>query len=290
MIWLSARWKLFLMIAPAFIVFSLFIVYPVGYSLWYSFTNFVGFGTPHFVGAKNYVTLAKDPLFWSTLHNTFIILVLSVVVLIPGAFFLALLLQRNIPGAGLLRALVFAPAIIAPILVGLIWIFILDPKLGLINKVLSLFNIMHPPVWIGGNTLTPYSVSLVFIWSSLGFAMTIFYAGLQVLPADVMEASRIDGATGFQQMRYVMVPMMRETFAIVAVLIITNVFKIFELVYQLTGGGPVHQSEVLVSYMYYITFTVQRYGPGMALAVIITVLGAIFSIGYLLILRERRLA
>jgi raffinose/stachyose/melibiose transport system permease protein len=278
------------MIAPAFIVFSLFIAYPVGYSLWYSFTNFVGFGTPHFVGAKNYVTLAKDPIFWSTLHNTFIILVLSVVVLIPSAFLLAMLLQRKILGVGILRALIFAPAIIAPILVGLIWVFILDPKLGLINNVLSLFGITHPPVWIGGDTLTPYSVSLVFIWSSLGFAMTIFYAGLQVLPADVMEASRIDGATGFQQMRYVMVPMMRETFAIVTVLIITNVFKIFELVYQLTGGGPVHRSEVLVSYMYYITFTVQRYGPGMALAVIITVLGAIFSIGYLLILRERRLA
>jgi raffinose/stachyose/melibiose transport system permease protein len=277
------------MIAPTVIVFSVFFVYPVGYSLWYSCTNFVGFGAPRFVGAQNYLTLAKDPIFWSSLHNTFIILVLSVVVLIPSAFLLAMLVRRKIPGAGALRALVFAPAIIAPILVGLIWVFILDPKLGLINKVLGLFGITHPPVWIGGNTLTPYSVSLVFIWSSVGFAMTIFYAGLQVLPADVMEASSIDGATGFQQMRYVTVPMMGETFAIVTVLIVTNVFKIFELVYQLTGGGPVHRSDVLVSYMYFITFTVQRYGPGMALAVIITVLGAIVSIG-LLYLRGRRLA
>jgi raffinose/stachyose/melibiose transport system permease protein len=288
-VWLSARWKLFLMIAPAVIVFSVFIVYPVGYSLWFSFTNFVGFGTPHFVGAKNYVTLANDPIFWSSLHNTFIILVLSVVILIPCAFLLAMLLRQRIPGAGALRAFVFAPAIIAPILVGLIWVFILDPKLGLINKVLGFVGITHPPVWIGGNTLTPYSVALVFIWSSLGFAMTIFYAGLQVLPTDVMEASRIDGATGFQQMRYVTMPMMRGTFGIVTVLIVTNVFKIFELVYQLTDGGPVHRSEVLVSYMYFITFTVQRYGPGMALAVIITVLGAIVSIG-LLYIRGRRVA
>lgn len=289
MVWLSARWKLFLMIAPAVIVFSVFIVYPVGYSLWFSFTNFVGFGTPHFVGAKNYVTLANDLIFWSSLHNTFIILVLSVVILIPCAFLLAMLLRQRIPGAGALRAFVFAPAIIAPILVGLIWVFILDPKLGLINKVLGFVGITHPPVWIGGNTLTPYSVALVFIWSSLGFAMTIFYAGLQVLPTDVMEASRIDGATGFQQMRYVTMPMMRETFGIVTVLIVTNVFKIFELVYQLTDGGPVHRSDVLVSYMYFITFTVQRYGPGMALAVIITVLGAIVSIG-LLYIRGRRVA
>lgn len=289
MVWLSSRWKLFIMIAPAVIVFTVFLAYPVVYSLWFSFTNFVGFGTPRFVGAKNYITLAKDPIFWSSLHNTFIILVISVVILIPCAFLLAMLLQQKIPGVGALRAFVFAPAIIAPILVGLIWVFILDPKLGLINQVLGRLGITHPPVWIGGNTLTPYSVALVFIWSSLGFAMTIFYAGLQVLPADVMDASRIDGATGFQQMRYITVPMMRETFAIVTVLIVTNVFKIFELVYQLTGGGPVHRSDVLVSYMYFITFTVQQYGPGMALAVIITVLGGIVSIG-LLYIRGRRLA
>jgi raffinose/stachyose/melibiose transport system permease protein len=288
-VWLSSRWKLCIMIAPAVIVFTVFLAYPVGYSLWFSFTNFVGFGTPHFVGAKNYITLAKDPIFWSSLHNTFIILVISVVILIPGAFLLAMLLRQKIPGAGALRAFVFAPAIIAPILVGLIWVFILDPKLGLINQILGRLGIIHPPVWIGGNTLTPYSVALVFIWSSLGFAMTIFYAGLQVLPTDVMEASRIDGATGLQQMRYVTVPMMRETFAIVTVLIVTNVFKIFELVYQLTDGGPVHRSDVLVSYMYFITFTVQQYGPGMALAVIITILGAIVSIG-LLYIRGRRLA
>lgn len=289
MVWLSSRWKLFIMIAPAVIVFTVFLAYPVVYSLWFSFTNFVGFGTPRFVGAKNYITLAKDPIFWSSLHNTFIILVISVVILIPCAFLLAMLLQQKIRGVGALRAFVFAPAIIAPILVGLIWVFILDPKLGLINQVLGRLGITHPPVWIGGNTLTPYSVALVFIWSSLGFAMTIFYAGLQVLPADVMDASRIDGATGFQQMRYITVPMMRETFAIVTVLIVTNVFKIFELVYQLTGGGPVHRSDVLVSYMYFITFTVQQYGPGMALAVIITVLGGIVSIG-LLYIRGRRLA
>jgi raffinose/stachyose/melibiose transport system permease protein len=289
-VWLSARWKLWIMIAPAAIVFSVFIVYPVGYSLWYSFTNFVGFGTPHFVGIKNYVTLEQDPIFWSSLHNTLIILVLSIVVLIPGAFLLAVMLRRKIPGAPALRALVFAPAIMAPILVGLIWIFILDPKLGLINTMLGLFGVTHPPTWIGGDTLTPYSVSLVFIWSSIGFAMTIFFAGLQGLPADVLEASAIDGATNFQQLRYIVVPMLRETFAIVTVLMITNVFKIFELVYELTDGGPVHRSEVLVSYMYFITFTLQQYGKGMALAVFITVLGAIISVCYLLLLRGRRRA
>ena len=111
--------------------------------------------------------------------------------------------------------------------------------------------------------------------------MTIFYAGLQLLPGDVMEAAQLDGAAAWQQLRYVTIPMMRETFAIVAILLITNVFKIFELVYMLTGGGPVHRSETLVSYMYFVTFTNQRYGSGMAIAVVVFVLGAVSPLGYL---------
>jgi raffinose/stachyose/melibiose transport system permease protein len=286
-VWLSSRWKIALMIAPAAVLFSLFVVYPVIYSLGFSFTKFQGFGEPEFIGFDNYVTLADDPFFWQSLQNTLVILVVSVALLVPLSFGLALLLRRRIPGVGALRALVFGPAIIAPILVGLIWVFILDPKIGLLNRLLVGAGLPAVP-WIGGDTLTPYAISVVFIWSSVGFAMTIFYAGLQVLPADVMEASAIDGATGWQRVRFVTIPMMRETFAIVTILLITNVFKIFELVYMLTGGGPVHRSETLVSYLYFITFTNQQYGLGMAIAVIVTILGAAVSIGYLVLSRERR--
>jgi raffinose/stachyose/melibiose transport system permease protein len=287
MIWVSSRWKIVLMVAPALIVFTGFVIYPVLYSLGFSFTKFQGFGAPEWIGLDNYAALAADPFFWQSLQNTIIILVVSLAILIPASFGLALLLRRRITGGGTLRALVFGPAIIAPILVGLIWVFILDPKIGLLNRLLAVFG--APPVqWIGGDTLTPYAVALVFIWSSIGFAMTIFYAGLQLLPSDVMEASSIDGATGWQQLRLITVPMMRETFAIVTILMITNVFKIFELVYMLTGGGPVHRSETLVSYMYFVTFTNQQYGYGMALAVIITVLGAVVSVGYLVVSRGRK--
>ena len=289
MVWISSRWKLVVMIGPALILFSVFVVYPVVYSMGFSLTKFQGFGTPEFVGFKNYVALADDPFFWQSLQNTVVILVVSIVLLVPLSFGLALLLRRRIPGGAGLRALVFGPAIIAPILIGLIWVFILDPKIGLVNRLLAGIGI-HPVQWIGGDILTPYAVSAVFIWSSIGFAMTIFYAGLQVLPEDVMEASSLDGATGWQQLRYVTVPMMRETFAIVAILLITNVFKIFELVYMLTGGGPVHRSDTLVSYMYFVTFTNQQYGSGMAIAVIVTVLSAIVSIGYLTLSRERKSA
>jgi len=287
LIWLSSRWKLLVMLVPTIAFFTVFVVYPVGFSLYYSFTNFIGFGPAAWVGGANYLTLFTNPLFWVSLRNTAVILVLSVVVLIPLSFLLATLMRRNFRGAGILRALVFAPGIIAPILVGLIWVFILDPQFGLVDALLKDAGVAHPPEWIGGNTLGPISVAIVFIWSTIGFAMTIFYAGLQLLPGDVLEASALDGAGGFKQIWNITVPMLRETFAITTVLVITNVFKIFELVYQLTGGGPVHKSETLVSYMYFITFTSQQYGPGMAFAVIITVLGALVSVGYLFLLRNR---
>lgn len=284
--WVSSRWKILLMLAPTLVVFTTFVVYPVIYSGIFSFSRFQGFGNSSWIGFDNYTALLQDPFFWQSLQNTVVILVVALVILIPASFALALLLRRAIPGRGVLRALVFGPAIIAPILVGLIWVFILDPKIGLLNRVLEALG--APAIqWIGGDYLTPISVAIVFIWSSVGFAMTIFYAGLQMLPADVMEASALDGATGWQQIRFITIPIMRETFAIVTILMITNVFKIFELVYMLTGGGPVHRSETLVSYMYYVTFTNQQYGYGMALAVIITILGALVSLGYLAAVRRK---
>lgn len=284
--WISTPPKIFLMLLPAMIVFTMFVAYPVGYSLAFSFTKFQGFSTPKWIGIQNYTHVLEDAFFWQSLLNTIIILVVGLGILVPTSFALALLLRVRIPGNGILRSLVFGPAIIAPILVGLIWVFILDPKVGLLNRLLAMAGVPGVP-WIGGDVLTPYAVAVVFIWSSVGFAMTIFYAGLQTLPTDVMEASSLDGATGWQQIRHITIPMLKSTFAIVSILLITNVFKIFELVYVLTGGGPVHRSETLVSYMYFVTFTNQQYGYGMALAVIITVLGAAISAGYLVLANRK---
>jgi len=278
--WLSRRWQAALMLAPALLVYTVYVVYPVGYSIFYSFTDYNGVTSAKYVGAANYRHMADDSLFWSSMRNTMVVLGVAVVLLIPLAFLLAVLLSSRIRGAGLLRALIFAPAIVAPILVGLIWVFILDPHIGLVNGFLASLGFTGPE-WIGGTSLTPVSVALVYVWQTVGFIMTIFYAGIRMMPRDVLEASQLDGATKWQQLRYVTVPMLQESFAICTVLAITGVFKIFELVYVLTGGGPIHLSEVLVSYMYYVTFQLQNYGYGLALAVIVCVLGAVVSLAYL---------
>lgn len=286
MTWLSRRWQIVLMLTPALLVYTLYLVYPLFYSIFYSFSDYNGVTPAKLVGGANYRQMSHDTIFWSSLQNTMVVLGVAVTLLIPLGFLVAVLLSGRLRGAGVLRALIFAPAIVAPILVGLIWVFILDPHVGLIDGFLASVGFTGPQ-WIGGTTLTPISVAMVYVWQTLGFIATIFFAGLKMLPRDVLEAAELDGATGWQRLRFVTVPMLEETFGICTVLAITGVFKIFELVYVLTGGGPVHLSDVLVSYMYYVTFTLQNYGYGMALAVVVFVLGAVVSIGFLIVRRRR---
>lgn len=276
------------MLGPALLVYTAYLVLPLIYAVYASFTDANGVSSSaSFVGLQNYNRLIADPIFWSSLRNTLVILAIALFVLLPGGFLLAILMNRRMPGLAVHRAVVFAPTVIAPILVGLIWVFVLDPQVGLLNLALKRLGWAEPPVWIGGRTLTPLSVSIVYVWQTAGFIMTIFFAGIRMLPRDVLEASEIDGATRMQQIRHIIMPMIAETRAIVTVLIITGVFKIFELVVQLTGGGPVHLSDVLVTYSYFVTFGRQTYGYGMALAVMTFLLGAILALLYLGVWRRR---
>ncbi|WP_068784752.1 carbohydrate ABC transporter permease [Paenibacillus phocaensis] len=282
MIWLSKRRSIFLMLFPTLLLFTGYILIPILISFYYSTTKYTGIGIAEFVGLNNYKLLLGDSFFWVSLKNTFIILGVSLILLVPLSFLLALLLNRSFKGSGALKALNYTPSIIAPIVVGLIWVFVLDPQMGLINMLLTKLGLGNlTQMWIGGKALAPYSIGVVFVWQQLGFIATIFLAGLKMIPRDVYESSAIDGAGSWQQLRHITVPMMNETNKIAVVLVITNVFKIFETVFMLTGGGPNHQSEVLVTYMYNTTFTSAEYGYGMAISTVTFLLTVLFSVAYL---------
>lgn len=270
------------MIMPAVILFTVFFLAPIFISVYYSFTDFSGIGAAKFIGFKNYQVLLKDKFFFIALKNTFIILIGITITILPLSFIVALLLEKPFRGSGVVQSMIFAPNVIAPILVGLIWLFILDPKMGMINAILRSIGLSdYQQQWIGGKTLTPYSVAFVYLWQVLGFYTTINMAGLRSIPADIYEAAEIDGANYFQRIRKITIPMMKNTIVINTILIITGGFKIFETVKQLTNGGPNHMSDVLVTYMYDTTFTSSRYGYGMAVATVSFVLCLIFSIIYL---------
>ena len=280
--WLSKKSTKIIMIMPAVILFTVFFLAPIFISVYYSFTDFSGIGAAKFIGFKNYQVLLNDKFFFIALKNTFIILIGITITILPLSFIVALLLEKPFRGSGVVQSMIFAPNVIAPILVGLIWLFILDPKMGMINAILRSIGLSdYQQQWIGGKTLTPYSVAFVYLWQVLGFYTTINMAGLRSIPADIYEAAEIDGANYFQRIRKITIPMMKNTIVINTILIITGGFKIFETVKQLTNGGPNHMSDVLVTYMYDTTFTSSRYGYGMAVATVSFVLCLIFSLIYL---------
>lgn len=284
--WFSSRRTKLIMLAPVVILFCVYIVMPVAMAFYYSFTDFSGIGKPNLIGFTNYVRLFKDEIFYTALKNTGIILLLSILLIVPGAFGLSLLLNRSMKGNKLAQSLCFSPNIISPILVGLIWVFILDPKIGLINAALRAAGSLSQPEWIGGRVLTPYCVAVIFLWQTLGYNATIFLAGIRAVPRELYEAAEIDGADSAQKLRYITLPMIRQTIVIVMLLVITGCFKIFETVYQLTNGGPNHLSETLVTYMYYSTFTSSRYGYGMSIAAIAFLFSAAFAVFYIYFAKE----
>lgn len=275
------------MIAPAVILFLLYIIIPVFMAFYYGFTNFTGIGKPEFLGLRNYITLFSDKIFYIALKNTGLVLAMSLLLIVPSSFGLSLLFARKMRGGKLVKAFCFSPNIISPILIGLIWVFILDPKIGLINAFLRYIGVSAQPEWIGGKTLTPYCVGAIFLWQTLGYNATIFLAGIKMVPQELYEASEIDGAGKVQQLIYITFPMIRQTIIIVMLLVITGCFKIFEIVYQLTGGGPNHMSDLLVTYMYYSTFTSSRYGYGMSIASVTFLISALFAVIYLYVTREQ---
>lgn len=288
MYWLSKkRYKIGLLI-PTLAVYCVFIILPIIIAVGYSFTKYSGIGKARFNGLDNYIRLFGDRFFWISLKNTMIIFVLAFTLLLVLSFLIALLLNNKLKGNDFSKALIFSPAIIAPIIVGIIWTYILDPSVGVINGFLDAIGASDlKQMWIGGDTLSPYSIAFIYFWQQLGYLVTIFIAGLKMIPEDVLEAAQIDGATGAQKVRYVIIPMMRTTISTVAVLIITGVFKIFEIVQQTTGGGPNHLSETLVTYSYSMTFTSGEYGYGMSLATVTFIISLIITGIYSFLTREK---
>lgn len=285
---LSTKKNKLLLLLPTCLVYVVYIILPILVSLYYSFTKYSGISKPRLYGLKNYTRLLDDPYFWIALKNTAIILGISILLLGIGAFFVAMLLNQPMRGVNVCKALIFAPAIIASIIAGVIWGYLLDPVTGLVNNVLRAIGLDKLALeWIGGKTLSPYSIAFVYFWQQAGYIAAIYLAGLKTIPNEMMEAAAVDGTNFWQRLLHVTIPALRDTFVSVGILIITGSMKIFETVQQLTGGGPTHYSETLVTYAYNTTFARGEYGYGMALATATFLISLILMGIYTLLLRGK---
>lgn len=269
----SAKWLFWLAVAPALLIFGIFSLYPVTQVVVYSFTNFSGFtGAADFVGLNNYIRAFQDEPLHQAIAHTGIYAVFYVGVQLVLAFFIAVLLAGNLRGVNVYRAIFFVPIIISPVAVVFTWSFMLDPNAGTINTMLRQFGLdALAQDWLGNYDLALYTVIAIDLWRNIGFSIVIFLAGLSTIPQDVVEAARVDGASPWQVLRYITVPMMKPTIGLALVLAVNGALRAFDTVYLLTQGGPGGQTELYMTRTFDEAFVRNQFGYAAALTVFVLV-------------------
>ncbi len=235
----------YMFMAPAVLIMAIALIYPLGYMIWGSLRAWdpsQTIGEAEFVGLKNYITLWNDPNFheslWVTLRFAFFVVTFEMLIGVG----LALLLDRNIRGMSILRTMFILPMMIAPVVVGLMWRYMYHPTVGTFNRTLEALGL--PDIdWLGSHALT--SVIIADIWQWTPFIFILSLAALQSLPRSALEAAKIDGATGWQQIIHIKLPLMMPVLIVTALLRLIDAFKVLEVILVLTEGGPGLSTEIL---------------------------------------------
>lgn len=251
-----------LLLLPFLAVYVAFFIWPAIQTIVLSFTNSGLTETGAFVGLTNFKTLMADASFWDSLRHTAYFSLLTVIPLTAVGMMLAMLTKAGGRLRQFAQAVFFIPYVLPVSVATLIWQWVLNPSLGVVNAVTG-----SETAWFSDPALAMPAVAAVTIWWTVGFNMLLFLAGLQNIPQDVYEAASLDGAQGFQVFRYITWPSLWPTTTLVLTLQLVASFKIFSQVYLLTGGGPFDSTRVVLVYMYNTAFTDTNAGYASAIAV-----------------------
>jgi len=279
----DSRLAPYLLVAPAALFFSIYVLYPIVHTCALSLYSWNTFEpAKRFVGLENYTRLLTDEHFHTSLRNNLLFVVLSVIGQLPLALLLAVLVGSAGRLHRFLRTLFFAPFIVPIVAVGLIWTAIYSPTFGALNALLvHIAPALENHSWLSDPPWAViYAIIFVSCWRFTGFHMMVLLAGLQAIPDELYEAARIDGAGSWQVFRGVTLPLMRRMIAVDALLIAVGSVKIFDLNWVMTQGGPNHASEVLATYMYTCGFGNDRMGYAAAIATVMLLLTLIATIVY----------
>ncbi|PFG17986.1 multiple sugar transport system permease protein [Propionicimonas paludicola] len=252
-------------LAPALVVLAVFVFYPILAAGQISLTSWNGFDPVQpFVGLGNYQRLAQDPEFWNSLAVT-VGYALGVCVLsVVSGLAIALLLDAPLRGLGIYRSIYFLPVVTSSVAAAIVWRYLLDPS-GLVNSVLAQFGIAGPD-WLQDRYLALGALTLLTVWKNIGFNAVLYLTALQALPHSIYEAAGLDGASGWQKLRHLTIPLLSPmTFFVVVQALITS-FQAFDLVYVFTEGGPRGGTDVLGMFMYRTAFRLGDFGYGTAIA------------------------
>jgi multiple sugar transport system permease protein/raffinose/stachyose/melibiose transport system permease protein len=252
-------------------VYIVIVIVPLFSSFYFSFTDWNGFSYKYsFVGIENYLKIARDANFINAIKNTIIWMAAAIIIPVGSGLAIALVLQRRIRGANFFKSLFYFPICLSLAIIGQVWVWIYQPDWGLINVVLrgvGLDNLTQ--AWLANPNTALASVILAWSWQQVGLAMVIFLAGLTSIPSELTEAAEIDGATYFQSLRHVVIPLLSPATVVVIALSIINSLKSFDVVYMMTQGGPFHSSDTLAMFMYTESFKNYYMGYGSAIAVVL---------------------
>lgn len=262
-------------ILPTVLVLGACTLYPVGYVLWMSLHDWTWGGESVFDGLKNYRLLWLKGSFLIALGNTATFAVSAVVVELVLGMILALAANRVGRGAGVFRVLLILPLMVSGIAVALVWKVLLDPTFGVINAGLGAIGLPQPN-WLGSPAAAMPSLVLVETWWQTGFVFIILAAALKSLPEEPFEAARLEGASGWQTFRHLTLPMLRPVIVTIVVFRLIDTLKVFDLVFGLTGGGPLRRTEAVQTLAYQTAFKFSDFGGAAAIVVLFSAI--IFAI------------
>lgn len=272
------RWPYFF-ISPFYLIFAIFMVYPIVYSFYLSFFEWPGMGDKSFVGLENFQSLLFDPQFWISLKNTIILGIGYVPIMILMALIMASILNsKMIKCKGVFRTVYFMPVVTSLVVVALVFMSLYDTEYGLINYLLRLMGLSGIP-WLSSETWSKPSIMILLIWRWMGYNMVILLAGLQSIPQSVYESAKIDGANIVQVFLRITLPLMRPVILFCVILSTIGTFNLFSEPYILTNGGPADSSLTMGLYLYQNAFNYFQFGYASALAYIIT--GIVFVLSFL---------
>lgn len=263
-------------LAPNLVLMVGFLFVPIVLAVQLSFQETRGFGDPEWVGLANYRTMVEDPEFWRSLANTVLFTAVTVPIELAAGLGLAVLMNSALPARGLLRTLLVLPMVVSGVASAMIAVILFYESNGLVNKVLQAVG-LDRVAWQSEGAPAMLSVILVAIWLRLGFTMVIYLAGLQSIEPELYEAARIDGASKWQQLRSITVPLLGPSTFFLLIMNVIASFQVFDVIFVMTGGGPSGATSVLVTYAYRNGFQIREQGYGAALGIVILLITLVFT-------------
>lgn len=267
----------YVLIAPTLLLFCTYIFYPAINGLFYSFHKWNGIGKMKFIGIDNYTKLFSDNGFLNSLGRTGLYTLISIPLIFACALLLALVVSRSLKGVGFFRMAFYFPFMLSPVIIGFSWRFLLTEDFGLISYLCSLLNI-ESIRFLTDQNLSLWTVIGITVWSSSGYYMMMFVAGLKSIAPTYYEAAKIDGASPLQCFRFITFPLLAPTSLLVLVLSSIGVLKSYALVNSVTGGGPGAATKFLVQLIYETAFRKEKMGYASAMTVVLFLILALLTI------------